>query len=63
MKFNEIKDLTVEELRKRLATKKTDLFEIRMKHCLGQVTNPLEIRTTRRDIAKVHTALSQKMSK
>lgn len=63
MKFAEIKDLTVEELRKRLATSKSDLFEMKMKHSLGQIGNPLEIKGTRRDLARVQTALNQKLSK
>lgn len=63
MKFAEIKDLTVEELRKRLQTMRSELFGTKMKHTLGQISNPLEIRDARRSIARVQTALSQKLSK
>ena len=63
MKFKEIKDLTVEELRKRLNKTKVDRFEIKMKHSLGQVSNPLEIRHLRRDIARINTALTQKLDR
>lgn len=60
MKFQEISDLTVEELRKRLKSSKEGLFEMRMKHSLGQISNPLEIRGTRRTIARIQTALKMK---
>ena len=63
MKFEEIKDLTVVELRKKLTQIKTDGFNIKMKHSLGQVSNPLEIRHLRKDIARINTALTQKLDR
>ncbi len=62
MKFSDIKDLTVEELRKRLEVSRNDLFDMKMKHSLGQVGNPLEIRGIRRSIAKINTALKHKLA-
>lgn len=63
MKFTDIRDLTVEELRKREKSLNTDLFETKMKHSLGQVSNPLQIRGIRRDIARVKTALTSKLAR
>jgi large subunit ribosomal protein L29 len=63
MKFSDIKDLTVEELRKRYGVSRRDLFDMRMKHSLGQLANPLEIRFLRKSIAKVNTALKQKLAR
>jgi len=63
MKFVEIQDLTVEELRKRQKLMNDNLFETKMKHKLGQVSNPLEIRALRRDLARVKTALSSKLAR
>lgn len=63
MNYNEVKDLTVEELRKRLVGQREELFEIKMKASLGQVNNPLEIRSRRRDLARILTALSQKVAR
>ena len=63
MEFSEIKDLTVEELKKRLGQNQNELFELRMKHSLGQVGNPVQIREKRRDIARFSTALEQKLRK
>lgn len=62
MKYLEIKDLTVEELRKRLKGMKEDLFESKMKQSLGQLADPVSIRKKRRDLARVLTALNAKLA-
>lgn len=62
MKFQEIRDLTVEELRKRMASLREELFELKMKHSLGQANSPIEVRKKRRDLARIKTALSQKVA-
>ena len=61
MKFDEIKDLTSDELRKKQTQLRDELFEAQMKHSLGQVGNPIEIRDRRRDLARVLTALNMKL--
>lgn len=62
MKFADVKDLSSSELAKRLNVKKNELFEMKMKHHLGQLANPLQVRTTRREIAQMTTALKQKQA-
>ena len=62
MMFSEIKDLTVEELRKRSKQLREEMFELKMKHSLGQVSNPVEIRHKRRDLARVLTAMNVKLA-
>lgn len=61
MKFEEIKNLTVEELRKKSVEMKEELFQMKMKNELGQLGNALQIRSVRRDLARVRTALTQKL--
>lgn len=61
MKYTEIKDLTVDELVKRKAKLTEELFVAKMKHSLGQLNNPLEIRHSRRDLARINTALGTKL--
>lgn len=61
MKFKQVKDLTVKELTKKLRELKEESFTLKMKNSLGQVNNPLEIRAKRREIARVMTAISQKL--
>jgi large subunit ribosomal protein L29 len=63
MKFEEIKELTSSELRKRLVHLRTELFDARMKHTLGQLGSPLEIRHKRKDMARLMTALHMKLGK
>ena len=61
MKFAEIRDLTVAELRKRMLSAREELFDMKMKHSLGQLASPSEITTRRKDIARMKTALSLKL--
>lgn len=61
MKFSEIKDLTVEELRKRMLSSREELFELTMKHSMGQLAAPTDVTKKRKTIAKIKTALSMKM--
>lgn len=63
MKFADIQDLTVEELRKREKTMSEDLFNLKIKHSLGQVGNPIQIRDLRRDVARIKTALTAKLAR
>ena len=62
MKYSEIKDLTVEELRKRHVAMREEMFEMKMKHSLGQLADPVAIRYKRRDLARVQTALNTKLA-
>lgn len=61
MKFEDVKELTSSELRKRVQQIHEELFEARMKHSLGQLGNPVEIRQKRRDRARLMTALQMKL--
>lgn len=61
MKFGEIRDLTVAELRKRVLTAREELFDMTMKHSLGQLASPSEITSKRKDIARMKTALTLKV--
>ncbi len=63
MNYEEIVGLTANELKKRKKDLRQQMFEIRMKNALGQLTNPMQIRVLRRDIARLNTAMtSQKAS-
>lgn len=58
MKFEDIKNLSATELRKKIRDTKTSLFEAKMKNAMGQMTNPISIRYMRKDIARLKTALT-----
>lgn len=61
MKFKEISGMTVRELRKKQEELKDLLFQSQMKNTLGQLGNPLSIRNLRRDMARIKTAINQKL--
>jgi large subunit ribosomal protein L29 len=63
MKFVEIKDLSVTELKKKRAALSEELFQARIKNSIGQLSNPIEIRDLRRDIAKINTAIVKKVAR
>ena len=60
MKFSEIKHLDKKELWQKLSELKTKLFDSRMKLKMQRLSNPLQIRFLRRDIARLQTALSSR---
>jgi len=54
-KAEEVK--TVEQLRTDLTAKQTDLLEARRGHAAGELANPRVITATRKEIARLHTAI------
>ena len=60
MKAKELKNLSVEELTKKLDELKKDLFMLRMQHATNQLENPLQIASTKKDIARVKTIIREK---
>lgn len=63
MKFTEIKDLSVVELKKKRAGLADELFQAKIKNSIGQLSNPLEIRKLRKDIARLNTAIIRKVAR
>lgn len=63
MKFAEIKDLSVVELKKKRAALSKELFDAKIKNSIGQLGNALEIRQLRRDIARLNTAIVRKVAR
>ena len=63
MKFTEMKDLSVAELKKKRAGLSEELFQARIKNTIGQLSSPIEIRNLRRDIAKINTAIVKKVAR
>lgn len=62
-KYSDIKDMSATELKKKKTTLRNELFEAHMKNQLGQLANPLEIRGLRKTIARLNTALAQKVAR
>ncbi len=63
MKFSDVENKTVTDLVKQKAELTTRLFDMKMKNTLGQLSTPHQIRTVRRDIAKINTAIVRKAAR
>ena len=60
MKAKDMRQKTPAELEARLGELKKDLFTLRMQHATKQLENPIQIRTVKRDIARIKTVLRDK---
>lgn len=60
MKAQELRQHSVDELQKMARELRDRLFRLRLKHKLGQLDDRMEIRRTRRDLARVLTVLREK---
>ena len=60
MKAKELKNLSVEELTKKLDDLKKDLFMLRMQHATNQLDNPMQLNAVKKDIARVKTIIREK---
>jgi len=58
MNFTDIKEKNVEELEKLLKEKKLELFTLKAKLKTMQLTNTSELRSAKKDIARIQTALT-----
>lgn len=57
-----MKELSLEELRLKEKELAAQLFNLRFQHATGQLENTMALRKTRRDMARVKTALREKVA-
>ena len=60
MKQSEIKELSVEELKEKLADFKKQHADLKMAHSVTPLENPLQIRQARRTLARLATELTKR---
>ncbi len=60
MKTKEIRELSVKEMEERIDAEKNTLIRLHLNHTISPLDNPLKIRHTRRNIAKLLTELGQR---
>lgn len=60
MKVAEIRVLSVDELLNKIKFANQDLSDIKFKHSLNQLENPITIRTLRKEIARMKTIVIEK---
>ena len=56
----ELNAKSLEELQSDLVAAKKELFNLRFQHVTGQLENPVKLRETKRDIARVKTVIREK---
>ncbi|MBN2482505.1 MAG: 50S ribosomal protein L29 [Bacteroidales bacterium] len=60
MRTSEIRELTAKEIEERLENEKNLIFRQKMNHAISPLDNPMKIRETRRNIARLETILRLK---
>lgn len=60
MKANKLRELTDDELNKKVLDYKEELFNLRFQLATGQLDNPMRIRDVRKNIARCKTVLRQR---
>ncbi|MGI6737342.1 MAG: 50S ribosomal protein L29 [Anaerovoracaceae bacterium] len=60
MELSKMREMSDAELYEELTKMKKDLFNLRFQHVTGQLENPIKVRDTRRDIARVKTIIREK---
>ena len=60
MKAKELKNLSAEELAKKLDELKKDLFMLRIQHATNQLDNPMRLNAVKKDIARIKTIIREK---
>ena len=60
MKANEIRKMTSSDLEKELVELKSELFKLRFQSAANGLDNPMKIKSTKKDIAKIKTILRER---
>ncbi|MGN0010033.1 MAG: 50S ribosomal protein L29 [Marinilabiliaceae bacterium] len=60
MKASEIKGLSISEIEEKIAAARLDLEKMKLTHAISPLENPMKIRKTRKDIARMLTILTEK---
>ena len=60
MKVNEIRKMSSSDLEKELVELKSELFKLRFQLATKGIDNPMKIKSTKKDIAKIKTILRER---
>ena len=60
MKVNEIRELSTEEINKKLVETKEELFNLRFQQATGNLEKPSRIRELRHTVARMKTVLKER---
>ena len=56
----EIRELTTEEINKKIALDKEELLKLRMKQATGSLENPARLRELRKEVARFKTIIRER---
>lgn len=59
MKASEIREMSIDEMRRKSKDLKEKLFTLRFQHATGQLENSRKLGQTKKDIARVNTIIRQ----
>jgi large subunit ribosomal protein L29 len=62
VKAGAIREMTAEDMKGRVAELREELFNLRFRNTMKQLDNPLKIRESRREMARLLTVLKEKES-
>ena len=60
MKVNEIRNLTTEEINKKIKESKEELFNLRFQQATGNLEKPSRLRELRHTVARMKTVLKER---
>ena len=60
MKQSEVKELSVAELQEELGKSKKAYSDLKMAHAVSPLENPIQLRTVRRNVARLATELTKR---
>ncbi|PRY40906.1 LSU ribosomal protein L29P [Spirosoma oryzae] len=60
MKKEDLKGLTVEQLRTELSAEQNQLLKLKFAHAVSPIENPMRIRESRKRVARLNTELTAK---
>lgn len=60
MKASELRELSLGELEHKLEDLTQELFNLRFQHATDQLENPMRLRQTKKDVARVKTFLRER---
>ena len=60
VKASAMKEMTPDEIRTRVGELREELFNLRFRNSMRQLDNPLKIRESRREMARLLTVLGEK---
>ena len=62
MKNSEIENLSLEDLQDKLVAFQKQLYDLKMNHAVSPLENPLQIKTVRKTVARLLTAITDKQN-